>query len=401
LKIAFFSHRFYPFSKVGGLQLRAYELARYLVQRGHDVTVYTSGDMASSRIAKTDGVNVIIYPRLNPTLQNLIGFPWYMAPAMLTTLLKRQLFGIDVIQAFGSWQFFCTLVAVLAKTSSQIPLAVSIPGLGPSSMSTRQSEKDLQSLWRAVYKHSIGIPVLKHADVVLVQTRIGKNVIENMGIASSKIKVIPGGIDANLFNTLPSPAIFRSSLGLSEDDRLILSVGSTGIYKGSHTLISALGRIVAGGKNVKLIFVGPDVKTTRSLVDSLLPFKIREKVIILGPLVGKALVSAYSACDVFVLASAGEGFGRVYLEAAASGLPIIATNTGVAPDLVTDGENGVFVQYGELTQLVAAINRILACNDFRRNAESLRKSFVQNYDLNKIILAYLKVYQDMISSKTS
>jgi glycosyltransferase involved in cell wall biosynthesis len=63
----------------------------------------------------------------------------------------------------------------------------------------------------------------------------------------------------------------------------------------------------------------------------------------------------YQACDLFVLPSAGEGFGIVFLEAMHYGKPIIAASSGATSEVVKDGESGLLVEYGNVEQLTEAI----------------------------------------------
>ena len=80
-----------------------------------------------------------------------------------------------------------------------------------------------------------------------------------------------------------------------------------------------------------------------------------DRVQFLGSVDERALRAAYESCDVFVLPSAGEGFGIVFLEAMHYRKPIIAANSGATPEVVKDGETGMLVEAGNVEQLAAAM----------------------------------------------
>ena len=392
MRIAIFSHRFYPLAPVGGVQLQAYEIALGLKRRGHEVTVYTSGGNSGSKALSVDGIAVFAYPRLRGPLQRVVRCPHDVAPRMLDAVMRIHGSGTDVVQAFGSGVSFQTLVASLGTRIRRLPFAYSPGGIHLPPPLTLESPG---RIWEQIYRRSVGRTILRSADIILTLTETGKRLIQSLGIPGSKIRVIPRGIHLEFFRELPPSDAFRSSLDLGSDDRLILSVGSPGVHKGTHTLISAFGKIAGSRPTVKLALVGPDTRVAQSMVDRLLPPEVRDRVLIVGPLRDRALGAAYAAADVFVLASFSEGFGVVVLEAAAAGLPVIATRTGVAAELVRDGANGMFVRYGDDVGLAVALDTILSSDAFRRDARRLRGSVMERYGFEREIAAYSDVYHEL------
>jgi glycosyltransferase involved in cell wall biosynthesis len=80
---------------------------------------------------------------------------------------------------------------------------------------------------------------------------------------------------------------------------------------------------------------------------------------------------AYNGADLFVLASENETFGQVYIEAMACGVPVIGTNVGGVPEIITDGYNGFLIAPGNPSNLTQKIEDIF-------NNENIRKSFIEN-----------------------
>ena len=94
-----------------------------------------------------------------------------------------------------------------------------------------------------------------------------------------------------------------------------------------------------------------------------------------GPSTDDALPGLYAAADVFVMPNRSdgvdfEGFGIVFLEAAASGLPSIAGNSGGAPEAVADEQTGLLVDGEDAQQLTAALRRLALSEDLRRRLGS-------------------------------
>ncbi len=105
------------------------------------------------------------------------------------------------------------------------------------------------------------------------------------------------------------------------------------------------------------------------------------------------------AMDLFVLGSRREGISNTLLEAMASGLPLIATDTGGNRELVAPGRNGLLVPPGDSAALGEAIRRVATKGDLRRQmAESARADAVGGFSLDGMVENYWRVYQDALAS---
>lgn len=125
-------------------------------------------------------------------------------------------------------------------------------------------------------------------------------------------------------------------------------------YKGIDTVIKALPGVRAHVPDLEYIVVGSgsDLERHKRLAADL---GVADCVKFLGSVDEDALRTAYESCDVFVLPSAGEGFGIVFLEAMQYRKPIIAAKSGATPEVVKDGETGKLVEAGNREQLAAAM----------------------------------------------
>jgi phosphatidyl-myo-inositol dimannoside synthase len=125
-------------------------------------------------------------------------------------------------------------------------------------------------------------------------------------------------------------------------------------YKGIDTVIKALPAVLACVRDLEYVVVGSgsDLERHRRMAADL---GVADHVRFLGSVDEQTLRAAYKSCDVFVLPSAGEGFGIVFLEAMHYRKPIIAVNGGATPEVVKDGETGMLVNVGSVKQLAAAM----------------------------------------------
>lgn len=162
---------------------------------------------------------------------------------------------------------------------------------------------------------------------------------------------VPPGVDVAKFVPLPpiEKAATRARLGLPPTGPLVLSVSRLVPRKGMDVLIEAAARLRASGRqpdlNVVIAGEGRDESRLERLIN-----KTGAPVKLLGRMPGVDLPGLYACADVFVLSCrsrwAGleqEGFGIVFLEAAAAGIPAVAGDSGGSAEAVVDGETGAVI----------------------------------------------------------
>jgi hypothetical protein len=174
--------------------------------------------------------------------------------------------------------------------------------------------------------------------------------------------VHPGAsLDAFDSSKLPSAAVARSRLGIPPDGPLIGMVGRLQRWKGIHVFVAAMARVHAVRPDVRAVIVGAPHETEPRYADEL---RAQSHSLGLGGVVTFAGFQSnvpewMQAMDVFVHASDREPFGIVVIEAMALGKPVIAGAGGGPAEIVTDGENGLLVPYGDEQSLAQAILRYL------------------------------------------
>ncbi|MFZ9630258.1 MAG: glycosyltransferase family 4 protein [Ilumatobacteraceae bacterium] len=181
------------------------------------------------------------------------------------------------------------------------------------------------------------------------------------------ITVVPPGVDVDRFRPLDAVerAAARASFGLADDDEVVLGVSRLVPRKGFDIAIRAAARLHATRERLVLVIAGAgrDAARLQRLADD-----EGAPVRFLGRVANDRLPALYGCADVFTMLCRTrwsgleqEGFGIVFLEAAACGVPSVAGDSGGAAEAVDDGRTGIVVRNpDDVAEVAAAIERLLA-----------------------------------------
>lgn len=179
----------------------------------------------------------------------------------------------------------------------------------------------------------------------------------SLGIDPGKITVVGNGVDTNKFSPVLK-AEARRQLGLSENSRVLISVGGLVERKGFHRVIEVLPNLLTVYPDLKYLIVGgagPEGDWSAHLRTQVSNLKLDKTVIFLGVMPSDKLKIPLSAADIFVLATSNEGWANVFLEAMACGLPVITTDVGGNLEVVCRNELGNVVPFGDAQKLESAL----------------------------------------------
>jgi phosphatidylinositol alpha-1,6-mannosyltransferase len=208
--------------------------------------------------------------------------------------------------------------------------------------------------------------VLAAANLVIANSQSTKGDLLALGTPSDKIRVLNPPVDTNRFRPDIAPFAIVQKHDL-EGRRVILTVARLVRVKGIDTVIKAMPMILEAVPNAVYLIVGdgPLQAELEHLAEAL---GVRDNVIFAGAVgyLSDDLPRYYAACDAFVLVSCPlpqgrevERFGMVYLEAGASGKPVIGTRGGGAAEAIEDGVTGLLVDPEDLDEVTQAIIRVL------------------------------------------
>jgi glycosyltransferase involved in cell wall biosynthesis len=214
----------------------------------------------------------------------------------------------------------------------------------------------------------------------------------------AKLRVIPNGIDMNRFVRDRSERDrVRSAEGL-HDRFCWLAVGRFEEAKDYPNLLAAFGKVAAERDDVLLLIVGrgPLDSSLRSIVEAK---GLSARVRFLG---GRSDVPALmNASDGYVMSSAWEGLPLVLIEAAASGLPTVATRVGGVGEIVVEGKSGTLVPPGDSKLLASAMLSIMcASSEVRASMGLAARAHVEKaFDLQVVSDCWEAVYRELLMTK--
>jgi glycosyltransferase involved in cell wall biosynthesis len=184
--------------------------------------------------------------------------------------------------------------------------------------------------------------VVDHSGAVLIGSASFRDeVVGNLGSDPERFTIVPGATDPRRFTPAERP------LGALREPPVLLFHGRVDRRKGVLDLLAALPedvRLVVSG-------IGPDLEEARARADGRTTF--------LGYVPIEEAPEVYRSADVFVSPTYSEGFSNTLLEAMASGLPVVTTDSVGVVDAVRDGENGLLHAPGDVPGLAAALRRVL------------------------------------------
>jgi glycosyltransferase involved in cell wall biosynthesis len=199
------------------------------------------------------------------------------------------------------------------------------------------------------------------------------------------------GLEPELLRVVPEPidlARWRKALenapAVPLETPTILCVAHLYPRKDVPTLLDAVARLP--GVSLHVVGTGPELSRLEKLAKKL---QLADRVQFLGHVSFERLAVEYRMADVFCLPSRQEGFGIVFLEAMAAGLPIVAARAAAVPELVADGECGILVPPGDAPALAEALERLLADAKERRRLGDAGRRRVERYDAPKVAAQFL------------
>ncbi len=227
-----------------------------------------------------------------------------------------------------------------------------------------------------------------HQAVVTLSASEPEALRRTYGRVRPRVEVIPNGVDGERFRP-PTDAerqAAREALNLDDEHRVALFVGYEFERKGLEHAIAAL----VDATTVLLLAVGGygrSIENARAQAERL---GVADRVLFTGP--RHDLFDLYAAADMFVFPSTYESHGLVILEALASGIPVVCTAVGVAPEVIVDGENGYLT--GQDPHEIAGRLEQLAAEAPGARREACRESAVR-HGWRTAALAYVALLEEL------
>ncbi len=285
---------------------------------------------------------------------------WWLKPESLATYLKL---------------LFKSLVITLLHRPSEIHAGRVLPegliGWLVARLTRRQitiyAHGEEITGWMEPMKHRIKCFSYRHADHIIANSDFTYNELLKIGVDKNNITLISPGVDIDRFKPNLKTDDLLSSISLSNDSKLILSVGRLSRRKGFDQLLHAVAELKTQGIEVDyaLIGIGEDDAYLKQIATDL---NILSQIHFLGHVSPEDLPRWYNACTIFAMPNREingdtEGFGMVFIEAAACRKPVIAGVAGGTGSAVINGETGLRVDGESVTEITSAITQLLTDTD--------------------------------------
>ncbi len=231
---------------------------------------------------------------------------------------------------------------------------------------------------------------------MIALSEIQKSHLANcLPILPEKFVVIPNGVDTERFQPRPRREDIRQSWGVSPENILFGLIGRLDKQKGSLEFVEAAAEIVQHHPHARFVLVGGNTIGEGEIDREV---KQRLKDLNLGGDAGltsppkviltdfrKDIPDVMNALDVFVMPSYEENFANVLLEALASGLPAIGTNSGGTPEILSFGETGLLCEPRSSRSLAQAMDALIRDPDLRTKlSERARLKALKEYEMKNV-----------------
>jgi phosphatidyl-myo-inositol dimannoside synthase len=339
------------------------ELITALTAQGIEIVLITSTEAT----AKPD-LPVAAYHRVLPSLTPAPRFSSLRLLAAMPTI-SRLIAGCDVVHVAAEPYALAVPFArrlIVTAHGTYIPHTAGRSGTG--------------ALYRSAYQRAKIISVSSYTDQQVKAVLPGTDSV-----------VIPNGVDVERYRQ-PAPRPDKHG-------PTILAVGQAKPRKGLHILAQAMGTIRQAVPDAETVFIGDDsdVEYRRSIDEPLASVGLTGAVRWLGRVSDETLRGWYQTADVFALPAINvggkfEGFGLVYLEANAVGLPAIGTLDCGAEDAIRDGETGYLIPQNDPSALADVAIRLLRDPDLRRRMGSAARTWAEQNTWEQVARRVVKVY---------
>lgn len=385
MRILFCNYEYPPLGGGGGVVMAA--LARQLAKR-HEVTVLTSQACGLAAHGLDDNVHVVRAPVLFRRQLAVANFPSMMAylPSGFIRGLGLGRGRFDVVNTH-----FVVPTGPLGHVLARwygVPNVLSVHG-GDLFDPSKRSSPHRHAFLRAPIRRLLGA-----ADAVVGQSRdTVRHVADIYGVHRS-VGLIPLGID----RPPPSAPMQRRALGIPEDAQIMITIGRLVVRKATTQLVDVLAASAARNAHLVIVGDGPDARAIEQRSEEL---SVRPRVHLLGQVSDAEKYAALSAADLFVSASQHEGFGLVFLEAMAFGLPVVCYDRGGQTDFLTSGETGYVVPLNDKEQLTRAVTTVLTDHDARARMGRHNRELVEGYFIDTCASRYETLFEEVIARRGS
>lgn len=234
--------------------------------------------------------------------------------------------------------------------------------------------------------------ILRSHGLTSVSEFLKDRTVADFNVPRERIRVIPNFIDPDIFRRDKKPC-HRATLA-PDGERIVMHISNFRPVKRVTDVVEVFAGI-SREVPARLVLVGDGPERPRAM-EKAEELGVRERILFLGK--HQSVDELLACADLFLLPSKNESFGLAALEAMACGTPVIASNMGGLPEVVTHGETGFLFPLGAVEEMADAGTSLLKDDarwkDFSRAA---RADAVERFSNHRVVPMYERLYMDVIN----
>ncbi len=353
-----------PELNVGGVETGTLDLAKYLIRLGHKAVVVSGGGELVKELESNGAVHYKL-PVHEKSIISIIK----LIPRLVEIIKKEE---IDIVHA-----------------RSRVPAWIAY-------FACRRAKTIFITTCHGYYKkHPLSSVMGWGKRVIVLSNVIARHMIDDFGVMRERIRLVPRSVDLEKFRYI-DPKEKR------KDDFNVGIIGRITPLKGHLDFIKAMAKVGEVVPNLKVWIVGDAPASKEAYKEEIRGLVKRlgqtSRTNFLGT--QRDIPGILSHLDLLVLATTThEAFGRVIIEAQASGVPVVATRVGGVVDIIENEETGLIVPPSDPARIAEAAIRIFKDALFARNlAEKAYKKVKDKYNVELMVKNTLGVYEDALSN---
>lgn len=333
---------------------------------------------------------------------SLIRMPWFFsvkAHKLISSIVRNY----DVVNIHVESAFF----QLATNTFNSARIVATIHGVYPyEDIEVLKYEPlDLYRFFRLLFvtpQHYITLRehIKRNGIVITVAEFIARFIQKKFKTSKNQVHVIPNSVDTNVFKSIKREIaltfvnrilVKNGFKQILDEENIILFVGRLHPLKGLHLLIKGLARMNL--RHWKLLVVGTGSINYENYVRTLaMKYNLSEKVLFVGKIPHSKLPYFYSIAQVYVLPSMFEGLPATILEAMACGTPVIATNVGGIPEVISNEYNGLLLNSLSESEIAKLVELVLTNPSLRKRlSQEAIRTIQEKYSWKRSVDKYIKL----------
>jgi len=414
MKIVISTAVYYPMTN--GVAVFSHNLAKGLVEKGHEVLVICPSLTRKNQVKTEDGVKVArlksikipVYPDQVapiPEKKHFLGIDW-------PHLFYKNGFRVSVFPAREIKELLDNFQPDIIHCQISDPIGLSVVSYAKKNhipvVTTEHNQPDVITDQFKILKpikkpvdamlNAYFVSRQKHSDFVTMPTQQSIDILlSNTKNFPIPVAAISNGVDLTAFTPgNPSPKLYQK-YHIPEKAPVALYVGRLDPEKQVGLALEAFAKVSKKIPEAVFVIVGEGVDRL-NLENLSKTLGISKKIIFTGRILPPELYEIYKVGDVFITASEIETQGIVLIEAAATGLPLIAVDAGAVSEIVKTDENGYLCEPKNVSELAAALEKILSNPNLQKKFSENSLKLSRPHDLKNTIKSFEEIYEKLLAS---